>query len=100
MTNNQKYTSGPWNRDDLLPPNGRPVIARTTGGIPISGNTDDWLGWDREDEANARLIAAAPELLEALQNLWAVCDANGCEVPRGYRNQVFAAIARATGETA
>lgn len=62
-----EHSPGPWERDDLLPPNGRPVIARTTGGIPISATTDDWLGSDREDEANAALIAAAPKMLKALE---------------------------------
>ena len=68
MTNKKKHTPGPWYRDDLLPPNGRTVIARTTGGIPISATTDDWIGYEGEDEANAHLIAAAPELLEALKD--------------------------------
>ena len=47
-----------------------------------------------------KLTDAAPDLLEALQNLWGVCDANNYEVPMGYRNQIFAAIAKATPEPA
>jgi hypothetical protein len=67
------HSSEPWYRDDLLPPNGRPVIARTVGRIPISATTDDWLGWDGEDEANARRICAAVNACqgistEALEN--------------------------------
>jgi hypothetical protein len=48
--------------------------------------------------ANARLIAAAPDLLEALKCLGRVCDANAYEIPMGYRNQVFLAIAKAEGK--
>ena len=40
------------------------------------------------------------DVLEALKNVWAVCDANAYEVPMGYRNQVFAAIAKAEGREA
>lgn len=61
--------------------------------------------WLKEAEANARLIAAAPELLEALQNLIVSYD-NFRE--RAGRNgdpenplmiDARAAIAKATGET-
>jgi hypothetical protein len=37
----------------------------------------------RNAKANARLIAAAPELLEALVNLWAICNANAYEISMG-----------------
>ena len=61
-----KYTPGPWEIDDQLPPNPRSVIARTVGRRAISGNTvgpHDSL----DDDSNARLIAAAPDLLELLK---------------------------------
>ena len=45
-----------------------------------------------------RLEKLNDELLEALKNLWAVCDTNGYEVPMGYRNQVSSAIAKASGD--
>lgn len=51
-------TARPWAIDSELPPNPRSVVARTTGGIPISGNT---VGPHDEnsDMANARLIVDA-----------------------------------------
>ncbi len=49
---------------------------------------------DAEREANARLIAAAPELLEALQDM--VSDRN--ELSEATVRFAKAAIAKATGE--
>lgn len=50
-------------------------------------------------EANARLIAAAPELLEALEGFVSVYGVD--DVPRWMqvRDKARAAIAKATGET-
>lgn len=50
--------------------------------------------WLREAEANARLIAAAPELLEALQIICFFEDISSAQ-----REIAEAAIAKATGET-
>ncbi len=47
-------------------------------------------------EANARLIAAAPELLDALRDLSASCQK---WAPTIDRSRARAAIAKATGET-
>ena len=49
-----------------------------------------------ETRANARLIAAAPELLEALQELSLYVSHNG---DMWVRNKALQAIAKATGET-
>lgn len=57
-----------------------------------------------ECEANARLIAAAPELLEALEmasNALTVCvESGGFYVGEGIFEKVHAAIAKARGEAA
>lgn len=49
-----------------------------------------------ERDANARLIAAAPELLQALQDLLVLAE-NGVESWRSEWDQARAAIAKATG---
>lgn len=63
-----KHTPGPWRVDD---DNAKNVRAGGVGGlfvaktyaIPVEDNPDD--AYNREQIANARLIAAAPDLLEA-----------------------------------
>jgi hypothetical protein len=74
-----KHSPGPWAIDSGLPPNDRPVIARV-GSIPISANMhgphiNDFDSvqmsaanpYPAPDLSNAKLIAAAPELLAALE---------------------------------
>lgn len=96
------YTPGPWVTDDVY----KDDIARYVMSdlVPFPHTIARLeLGQDRaEQEANARLIAAAPELLEALQSLlkWA----QGVHGPRPARinyagmDVARAAIAKATGE--
>ena len=50
-----------------------------------------------EQEANARLIAAAPELLEALQNMLGLTEASDYMALGEIEQQARAAIAKATG---
>ena len=65
-------------------------VARTYGGIPR-----------REEKANADLLAAAPELYEALEAIAALDDGDEPFIwrhPRQFK-QVHAAIAKARGES-
>jgi len=48
-------------------------------------------------EANARLIAAAPELLEALKDALQLLEVYGGDFEEATRNQARAAIAKAEG---
>lgn len=74
MSAELKSTPGPWFVDDVT---NMPVVYVTTHAPPYSTDDDGYSALDEiavlyGDEvriANARLIAAAPELLAALQNL-------------------------------
>lgn len=63
---------------------------------------DDWKTEHAERKANARLIAAAPDLLAALQRIVAVLDKQVASPHLAERasplTQAKAAIAKATGE--
>ena len=84
-----KHTPGPWavsstERRYVREVNGKRYVASCT-------DSQDYRTYE-EAEANARLIACAPEMLEALQDL---CDTLGeC----GMTEKARAAIARAEGE--
>lgn len=96
------HTPGPWElvgfkpgftTFDLFGPGGRQVIARAS-------YENMWLAtYDPEtDAANARLIAAAPALLEALVNLYGIAEAEGIVGDRTTMQAARAAIQSATGE--
>ena len=70
---------------------------RTICIVPIDDSPEH--EFNAEQEANARLIAAAPELLEALQAVLAYAPVPYCAITRTVDAQVRAAIAKATGES-
>ena len=92
-----KHTPGPW---------------RATEKTITAPETEDRLGMEcrlyggngRDNRANARLIAGAPDLLAALQRIVAVLDKQVASPHLAERAsplaQAKAAIAKATGETA
>ncbi len=68
------HTPGPWHmgagngEGSIFADNGRTRLE--IGGTTLYSIAQITRGWNEaEDEANARLIAAAPEMLEALQSL-------------------------------
>ena len=98
-----QHTPGPWTVDAESPANDGSVLARVGGGpnyLGLAISAPVFLGeadGRTEDRANARLIAAAPELLAAAYRGIAALTANGapnCEAVKELR----AAIASATGE--
>lgn len=89
-----KHTPGPWDEN-----NGR-VFRGNSGSICILTDQHSFV----EYRANARLIAAAPELLEALEYIYLLLqdDYDGDALKRltaELSDTARAAIAKATGET-
>lgn len=93
MRNHTQHTPGPW-RIGTAPPNGEQTIGNLSGmmvAVATSGGTMR----APETLANAHLIAAAPELLAALQGLLqALPSATTHPAIKAAR----AAIAKATGQ--
>jgi len=87
------HTPGPWIADDSAE-----LCVTTEEGLVIADvacpEEHDW----REDMANARLIAEAPNMLDALRQVlaWRGLDGDGISDP--VRQHVIGVIAKATGE--
>jgi len=84
-----KHTPGPWSVDDP-----HQIWAESAGEYVAITRVEDWETIPREQaEANARLIATAPDLLEALNELigWQTT------APHEAIQAAKAAIAKATG---
>lgn len=106
------HTPGPWSVADLP----HSIVVRTQSPKKSKFGADRYAaigGFDRDDldqlleaMANARLIAAAPELLEALQGMerWAAEIYDGypastaSEHAKPFREAARKALAKATGE--
>lgn len=92
-----KHTPGPWHVSEEW--DGTSIKA---GQFHVT-HTIQWCGWHPEEEdkavtqANARLIAAAPELLEALVDLERTAGLPAM-MDDPVRVKARAAIAKATGE--
>lgn len=101
-----KHTPGPWVVDPHHAGDVQDAMGREIGSTYQAANLgEEWsimgdIPWDAETmAANARLIAAAPDLLEALESL--VEHTNGISLPvtaHMMRNRARDAIARARGE--
>lgn len=99
MTQETKYTPGPWGYDDYDHTAFCSDKYKEDYFMRIEWSVDALGIPEEEIQANARLIAAAPELLEALEELIAM---NNCNYDRtiqenGYK-KARAAIAKARGK--
>jgi len=93
-----EYTKGPWhckpNANGVYGADGYAITYPIVQAITVLGSDDQSHQWvNRNAEANARLISAAPELLEALE--WAVDNPHDDAY---WISQARAAIAKAKGE--
>lgn len=69
------HTPGPWEAKRLTDGDGEPYETLYMAHIDIEGVCMVWAPVGHsEQEANAKLIAAAPELLEALKEVVAISD--------------------------
>ena len=106
MSRETRYTPGPWEIDTET----RPAEVCTIHGVPamptegglgqewvyVRGEIGYWQADEEENLANAHLIAAAPDLYEALADLLAICDGDPDE-PEEVK-WARAALAKARGE--
>ncbi|HZR03870.1 MAG TPA: hypothetical protein VFA81_11925 [Burkholderiales bacterium] len=98
---NALYTSGPWQFEIFVskPDGGGPPIWRVFSDNDSSYEAtlcELWSG-EHDNEANARLIAAAPDLLAACEEFVRKVNAGEARSTRSYR-QMKAAIAKARGK--
>lgn len=96
-----KHTPGPWEwvckwaSYTLVASNGQTVADDGSAGNEYSPSIDP--GDNGESGANARLIAAAPDLLDALQDALAAAECT-TRFPDYVTSRIRAAITKATGE--
>ena len=101
MSEKQTHTPGPWSIEDCTPGESTGLcFAINSENNVIARTTDGW----KEAQANARLIASAPELLEMCK-LFEECMANldGASEPfdTSYElSKVRAVLAKVEGESA
>ena len=96
------YTKGPWhykpNANGVYGADGYAITYPIEQAITVLGSDDHSNQWiKRNVAANARLIAAAPELLEALDNTQQMLERLGLESSDEYQANA-SSIAKAKGE--
>lgn len=93
-----EHTPGPWTQGKQGKNKELVYIGGAKEPAVGTGMHCTWI--DCNTEANARLIAAAPDLLNALQLYIAHAPEPECAIWRDVQNRARAAIAKATGEAA
>ena len=91
-----KHTSGPWYIDNIQDEDFRVNISSIDSNVACAYHlSDDPVNVDDECMSNARLIAAAPELLEACKSIseWAINK----DIPFDVISKIRHAIAKAEG---
>ena len=92
-----KYTPGPWTASEGSPSDVWHVdMPDRQFSITVARGDEDWDMSVEEVQANARLIAAAPDLLDALQGMITAFDADLHDLMIA-KLVAMAAITKATG---
>lgn len=106
MSGETKWTPGPWvvsdSQDEVSVCMGTAIDSpyEYTCGHVWQASDVYWSEADKEDIANAQLIASAPDLYEALDDLRSSCKALGLD--RDLHQELYnarAALAKARGES-
>lgn len=95
--NPAKFTPGPWRTDSWFYDQRGTRIVIINGTDAVAEITPLYRTYPQEEEANAKLIAAAPEMFEALQdfvNGHDVLQANLVECNGGYVRHLLQDFAR------
>lgn len=99
-----KHTPGPWAVEiDIKQPKRAFTIKGGIRDVARYLSYDDHIRWSdvsakpEEVEANAHLISAAPELLDALENYLNVCKTGDFDKEPDAWNRALAAITKARG---
>lgn len=100
-TNETKHTPGPWShtpmKDTIWANDGETKVA-TLADLPwVTLSSGRRCSDDATEQANARLIAAAPELLAALERFTRWYEQNSVPDLQGVACDAFQAIAKAKG---
>lgn len=94
------HTPGPWKLDEVRTQVGR-AFRIGSGEMLVAGKGcciiyDDYGHGNNQRKANAQLIAAAPDLLEACAGVWAALADNPDPLMQALATECRAAIAKAT----
>ncbi len=94
-----QHTPGPWVASPAIR-SGFTIDAKCDPWLIVSTSDEEGRYGGIETEANARLIAAAPDLLEALRTLVSMAESFPSELHKDHPDviEALAAIAKATGE--
>ena len=97
-----QHTPGPWVIDHETRPDQVCVVYHTShphGYVYVRGELGYWSADRNENMANAHLIAAAPELLAALQAVYEACEGYVPNTSKAVWRTASEVIAKATGAT-
>ena len=90
-----KYTSGKWSATNTNAKDGA-IPIQNEAGVLVAYASDNMTETREETGANARLIAAAPELLEALQEFVDYLDSDLSEAEAILKQRAETLITKAT----